>query len=562
VVDSYLQQFVHLEDNKRRDRLTLLRKYQKEWEEDLQRKLAGLKDHKGEVKDQNVTALKQHFALERLGAEEKELLQYQSELRRVEADLELLKNNDKGPASVVVPESVVQQEMERDLVLAKHTAREAELTAALTEMKEVQELGQDHPLVRERVNELERVRSAKKARQEELRPRIVGREQEKARQEYAAKNTQLQERATTGKAIEAMLNRRVQRLAQEAESLHAEVFDVDPRKEEIVRAETMTRKAALEAEALNLELSAPPRITLMEAAEPPPVRESKGLTKPILVGFATLGFVLFGFSWLEIRARKVGTAEDVISGVGLRIVGALPISPAAAGHRLLQPQAVPGNYHDDLLMASVDATCTVLLHFAQQETVRVLLVTSAIPGEGKTTLASNLAVSLARAGRKTLLLDGDLRRPTIAHVFNLSPGPGLSELLRSEAEIEDALRPSHFPRLDLMTTTPWDGSTLEALAQERIPVLFEQLKKAYDLIVVDSAPVLGGVADPLLIAQHVDAVLFSVRRGVSRVPAVAAAQQRLAMLGVRMIGAVVHGTALGASYGYHYHYYSGGRRKQ
>jgi Mrp family chromosome partitioning ATPase len=110
-----------------------------------------------------------------------------------------------------------------------------------------------------------------------------------------------------------------------------------------------------------------------------------------------------------------------------------------------------------------------------------------------------------------------------------------------------------------MTTSPWDGSTLQALAQEQIPVLFERLKKEYDLIVVDSAPVLGGVADSLLIAQHVDAVLFSIRRGVSRVPTVFDAQQRLTMLGVRMLGAVVHGTALGASYGYHYHYYTGGR---
>jgi capsular exopolysaccharide synthesis family protein len=557
VVDSYLQQFVHLEDNKRRERLALLKKYHKEWEEALQGRRAELKEQNGEVKDPGVAALKQHFAFERLGAEERELLQYQSELRRVEADLEFLKT-EKGPANAPVPASVIQEEMERDPVLAKHIAREAELIAALSEMRTVQGLRDTHLVVRDRVNELEIIRSAIKARQEDLRPRIIQREQEKARRDYAEKNAKLEERAGSLKVLEAMLQRRTRRLAQGAELTQ----DVDPQQEEMVRAESLTKRAAQEAEALKLELSAPPRITIMEAAEAPRVNEAKGsLSKPLLAGIATLGFVLFGCSWREARARKVGTTDDVISGVGMRIMGALPTSSAGAQCRLLQPTVVHGNYRDDLMTASIDATCTVLLHFAKQEMFRVLMVASAIPGEGKTTLASYLAVSFARAGRRTLLVDGDLRRPTVARLFSLPSEPGLREFLRSEVELDQILRPSLFPRLDVMTTAPWDGSTLEALAQEYIPVLLERLKKDYDLIVIDSAPVLGGVADSLLIAKHVDAVLFSILRGVSRVPAVVAAQQRLAMLGVRILGAVVHGAALEASYGYQYHYADGSRNR-
>src|SRR5205823_9195029 len=137
--------------------------------------------------------------------------------------------------------------------------------------------------------------------------------------------------------------------------------------------------------------------------------------------------------------------------------------------------------------------------------------------------------SFARAGRKTLLLDGDLRRPGLARLFSLASQPGLRELLRGEAAIDEVVRPTQLPKLSLITTGPWDGSTLEALTQERLPALFECLKKDFDLIVVDSAPVLG-VADSLLIARYVNAVLFSILRGVSRVPTVCAAQQRLAML--------------------------------
>src|SRR5207245_8856695 len=102
-----------------------------------------------------------------------------------------------------------------DPVLAKHIAREAEVIAALSEMRTVQGLGQRHPSVRDRADELEIVRKAIRARQEDLRPRIIQREQEKARREYAEKNAKLEERAGSLKVLEATLQRRIRRLAQE-----------------------------------------------------------------------------------------------------------------------------------------------------------------------------------------------------------------------------------------------------------------------------------------------------------------------------------------------------------
>jgi capsular exopolysaccharide synthesis family protein len=189
---------------------------------------------------------------------------------------------------------------------------------------------------------------------------------------------------------------------------------------------------------------------------------------------------------------------------------------------------------------SVDAIRTLVLHTARADDLRVLLVTSAVAGEGKTSLASQLAASLARAWRKTLLIDGDLRNPAAHKLFELPSEPGFSEVLRGEVEAADAIKPTPLSRLWLMPAGNWDSHAVQALAQESVRSLFEQLKGQYDFIVVDSSPVLP-VADTLLLGQHVDAALLSILRDVSRTPAVYAAQKRLNALGIRTLGAVVIG---------------------
>ena len=114
-------------------------------------------------------------------------------------------------------------------------------------------------------------------------------------------------------------------------------------------------------------------------------------------------------------------------------------------------------------------------------------------------------------------------------------------MLRGEVILSDVIRPTPLGRLWLMPAGRWDSHALQALAQEEVQKLFIQLKESYDFIVVDSCPVLP-VTDSLLLGQHVDAVIFSILRNVSRMPAVQAAQKRLQALGIRTFGAVVLGT--------------------
>jgi capsular exopolysaccharide synthesis family protein len=202
---------------------------------------------------------------------------------------------------------------------------------------------------------------------------------------------------------------------------------------------------------------------------------------------------------------------------------------------------------------SVDGIRALLLCEAEgQTTGRLLMITSAVAREGKTTLASHLAVSVAQAGRRTLLVDCDFRRPQLHNVFNLPRGPGLAQVLRGEAGLAEAVRPGPVEGLSVLTTGEDSQRTNHAQVMDEMRRLLEEVRGQYDFVLVDCCPVLP-VADALLLGKRMDAVLLSVRPEVSQVPQLHAACGRLATLRIPVLGAVVNGVRGGlSSYGYDY----------
>jgi capsular exopolysaccharide synthesis family protein len=251
---------------------------------------------------------------------------------------------------------------------------------------------------------------------------------------------------------------------------------------------------------------------------------------------------LIGVAFLELQSQKVDTADDVPAELGLQIVGALPILPAQA-HRqggIARRQEEKDRYWRNLLLESVDATRTMLVHAARTRSHRVVLISSAVGGEGKTSLASYLGTSLARSGLNTVLIDGDLRSPAIHRLFDRPVAPGLSELLRGEAQLADVIVETAVEGLKIVPAGRADRQTIRILAQGGLGPFFAQIKEQFDFVIVDSSPILP-VADALIVAQQVDAALFSIFRDVSRKTKVFAALQRLHCLGVPVLGAVVTG---------------------
>src|SRR5262249_54372638 len=151
-------------------------------------------------------------------------------------------------------------------------------------------------------------------------------------------------------------------------------------------------------------------------------------------------------------------------------------------------------------------------------------------------------------------IDGDLRRPAVHRLFGLSNERGLGEVLRGEVEADDAIQEGLVDGLSVMTAGQSGREGVLALAREGGDGLLERPKGGVDFVLIASAPVLP-VADSQLIGQSVDGVIFSVMRDVSRLPEVYAACERLALLRVRILGAVVNG-ASGGAFGSSAYYYT------
>jgi capsular exopolysaccharide synthesis family protein len=360
------------------------------------------------------------------------------------------------------------------------------------------------------------------------------------------------EKVAAARAVEAGMHKDVEALEDEvrqatrkAEEAQAGGPRVPPEVEALrdqVRQLTKEQDTiGTEIAGLEQQMAQPSRVRLHAEAFVPQERDvSRSQKVAIAVGVLVCLGLVSGLCLWEATGRRVYSSGDVLTGLGMRIIGTLPRLPASARKKTASAQALGGLDTRYGMNEAVDAIRTVIMHSPRNDGARVVLISSATGGEGKTTLASHLAASLARAWRKTLLIDGDLRKPALHGQFDLPLEPGFSEALRGEIEFDDAIKPTMTSRLWLMPAGKVDGHSLQALAQEALSNVFEQLKEQYDFIVIDTSPVLL-VPDGLLLAQHSDTVLLSVMRDHSRIPAVYAAQQKLASLGIAVLGGVMIG---------------------
>jgi tyrosine-protein kinase Etk/Wzc len=177
------------------------------------------------------------------------------------------------------------------------------------------------------------------------------------------------------------------------------------------------------------------------------------------------------------------------------------------------------------------------------ETLRTLVVTSAAPGEGKTMTAANLAVTLAYDGLRVLLVDCDIRRPRVHGLFQLPRAPGLMELLRASSDPEApqprAIRETPIARLSVLTCGALPVNAANLLSGTRMRVLLRELQEQFDIIVLDTPPVLA-TADACIVASLTDGVLLVVRAGTTDKNAAQRAYQQLSNVGARVVGTVLN----------------------
>lgn len=258
-------------------------------------------------------------------------------------------------------------------------------------------------------------------------------------------------------------------------------------------------------------------------------------------GLGVLGLVLLGFAFVEYRQRKVYSTSQVVHGLGMRLIGTVPDYSQQSRFRLLGMRIAQNPHWERMFTDSIDAARTMIYHAALKKGIKVVAITSAVPGEGKTSVATHLAASLGRAGHKTLLIDGDLRKPTLHKLFDLDPAPGLGDLLTGDCDLSTALRDEVSENLSIITSGRGDRSSVQALLKGGLVRILDQVRAEYEFIIIDSSPVLP-TPDALTIASNADAVIFSILREVSQISRVYTAFHRVALTGAAIIGTIVSGT--------------------
>jgi succinoglycan biosynthesis transport protein ExoP len=190
---------------------------------------------------------------------------------------------------------------------------------------------------------------------------------------------------------------------------------------------------------------------------------------------------------------------------------------------------------------------------------QTLLVTSANPGEGKTTTVANLALAIAQTGKRVVVVDSDLRRPNLHKVFGLSNTGGLSSaLLSKEASLDGYVQSTRFENLAVLTSGPLPPNPSELLSSRRLDTVVEALKRETDVLVFDSPPALP-VADASILASKVDGTMLVVDSGKTRVDALRRACETLGRSKTKVLGGILNKlSAKGRGYYYYYYYYGTG----
>ncbi len=350
---------------------------------------------------------------------------------------------------------------------------------------------------------------------------------------------------------EKILIGKVDRLADETRQLGKSSIDVELMRAEITSLGEVLRRVGEEIERTSIELKTSSRIKLLSsAASASPPDNKKRLTRVTAMGLfglvAPFGLLIV---W-DLTRKRVNNVEGVIFSLSIPTMGTIPFiskNPLQRDNR--NPLGRMGR-KDAELDEALDAMSAMFLHCAELENRQVFMISSAVPGEGKSTVACQLAQGLAESGKKVALVDFDLRRPSIHRYMNVSLEPGVAETLSGHVPLEAALQLSSLSNLTILSAGNWKGHLHERCTSGAVNELFESLRSSFDMIIVDACPVLP-VHDTRVIGKFTDGVILTLVRDRSRLPLATQACDILKSYGIPVIGTVIIG---GSSTGYSSYY--------
>lgn len=301
-------------------------------------------------------------------------------------------------------------------------------------------------------------------------------------------------------------------------------------------------------------------IRIVDTAEVPnhPVRPKKrlNLLLALIMGLVTGMGLAFFFEYLD---NTIKLPEDVKQHLKIPYLGPVPLF---ASERAGNPD--DGTHPDLITLHSPRSSAsesyrgirTSILFSSAESAPQVILITSATPKEGKTITTANLAVTMAQAKGKTIILDGDMRRPMIHRLFGVPRDVGVSNLLVGGVDAREAIIHTRIPNLDIIPCGPLPPNPSEILGSARMLTLLKGLRKLYAHILIDSPPSTA-VTDAVVLSKAVDGVVVVVRMGEAAREIVKNGTAQVTAVGSHILGAVLNGVDMNkyGSYYYQYYYY-------
>lgn len=300
----------------------------------------------------------------------------------------------------------------------------------------------------------------------------------------------------------------------------------------------------------NSQSNSPVKVTLTEPAVPPRVPSSPIARTNITVGllFGLAAGLAFAFirDGLDNTVKTVSELENI---TGLPLLGVV-------AHDNEARKRVLSALDSTAAQSEGYRTIRANLQFVSVDNpVRAFVVTSAVAGDGKSTVACNLALALAQTGRRVCLVEADLRRPRLEEYMGLTPRPGLTEVLAGQEELADVVTPWGREMIHVLQPGSIPPNPSEILASQQMSQVLERLRSQYTAVVIDTPPLMA-VSDAGVLAAQVDGALLVVRHGKTTRDSLRHAHDALNRMNAQVLGVVLNDVPVkrGSGYGYGYGY--------
>ena len=292
------------------------------------------------------------------------------------------------------------------------------------------------------------------------------------------------------------------------------------------------------------------------------VTGSKNPVQPVLIRSLSIGGVLglvLGVALayvIDLADKSFRTPDEIRGQLKLPVIGHIPIIETHSRRRKNQDsaskidQSVACHHRPRSTVAEAYRSVRTALYFGTRgEEHKVIQVTSADAGDGKTTLTCNLAVSIAQSGKRVCLIDCDFRRSRIHEVFGVDASSGISNVIAGRGDLNEAIQTTEIENLFVLPAGPKPPNPSELLTSHRFKEVLDALRAKFDTIIIDTPPLLA-VTDPSAVAPRVDSVLLVMRITKNVRPNAQRAKEVLDGLGANVVGVVVNGVEMRQGYGH------------